>query len=248
MRKFKFGIVLSVVGSVVMGISGCSISRGESAVSQTAIPTQAITIEETEEPRAQTTQTPATGQVKGKGKLTKSTYENEFMDLKFKLPKGFVMASEEQIKSLLESQGADVTDANESYEMLAYEEGTGANAIVFTIEEPNAGVSCAQYFKQITEQFATQNKLVNILDGIKEVTQWGHEYTTMDLELKINGVNCIERYCCRKINNLFVCVILASKETGNFDKMMQGFSKYGKVATETPEETVMPELSIAVHP
>ena len=90
--------------------------------------------------------------------------------------------------------------------------------------------------------------LGNILDDIKEVTQWGHEYTTVDFELNINGVKCVDRYCCRKINNLFVCVILASKETGNFDKMMQGFSKYGKVATETPEETVMPELSIAVHP
>ena len=83
--------------------------------------------------------------------------------------------------------------------------------------------------------------LGNILDDIKEVTQWGHEYTTLDFELNINGVKCVDRYCCRKINNLFVCVIFSAKESGDFDKMMQAFSKYGKAATEMPEESVKPE-------
>lgn len=206
MKSLRKGICITMLACIVGGMIGCS-SQGRA--------TAATQIDKTYT----------------KGTVTESTYESEFLDLKFKAPKGGIILKEEQMEELKhQSQQiiGDSTKANKSvYELVTYAEDQSTNVNI-TTTEVTSNVTTRQFVEQTKESVKAMKNIKYTCGDTKEVDMWGHEYCYAEFSLEYSSVKMQQRCYCRKINNQMVAIILTYKdedqETG--EKLLKGFSQY----------------------
>jgi hypothetical protein len=167
-----------------------------------------------------------------RGTLTENSFESKYLDIKFTLPQGFLMATEEDILQMM-GIGADITGANKKilelttvYEMMA-SAATGAPNVILMIEKPLlSSITIEQYFDAVKKGLLKVDSLDYAIDDqITSVEVAGYSYKQMTAGLP--SLNILQNYIFRKQGGRMIGFITTySLETKqDLDILMGGFSK-----------------------
>ena len=167
-----------------------------------------------------------------RGKLTENGFESKFLNIKFTLPKGFVMATEEDMLRMM-GIGADITGANKKiielttvYEMMA-SAVTGYPNVIIMVEKPIlSNITEEQYIDALKTGLLSVSAMdYEIDDQITSVEIAGNNYKQLSANLP--SMNIIQNYLIRKQDGRVIAFITTySKGTEQeFEILMNGFSK-----------------------
>jgi len=174
-----------------------------------------------------------------RGVWANSVFTNDFAGFKFTLPDGWVVASDEEIATLIgvssemmTARGAEVSsemlEYTTIYDMLVSNPETNANIILMyeNLAMHTGGVLINEqmYFEAMLKQMESVDMGYTFSD-IGDATVAGAAYKSLAGNLSDYGVT--QMYYARKIGN-FMVVIMATapiSDTGAIDRMMNNFSK-----------------------
>jgi len=167
-----------------------------------------------------------------RGKLTENGFESKYLDIKFTLPEGFVMATEEDMLQMM-GIGADVAGVDKKiielttvYEMMA-SAITGQPNVIVMVEKPLlSNITVEQYLDALKTNLLSVTALdYEFDDQITSVEIAGNEYKQFSAALP--SMNIIQNYFCRKQGGRIIAFIntysLDTKQ--DLDILMGGFSK-----------------------
>ena len=167
-----------------------------------------------------------------RGILTETSFESKYLDIRFTLPEGFVMATEEDMLRMM-GIGADITKANKKivelttvYEMMASAATGYPNVIVMVEKAPFFNITIEQFldaFKQNLLDVKTMDYVID--DQITSVEVAGYDYKQLTVSLP--SLNLFQNYIVRKKDNRMIAFITTySLETKQeLEILMNGFSK-----------------------
>jgi hypothetical protein len=124
-----------------------------------------------------------------RGTLTSTTFESEYLNLKFTLPDGFTMATEDEMKKM-SSKGAQVMEMNSElfnsamenmvYEMQAVSTGGYPNVIVMAEKLQLQNMTIDSYVDALKQQLTNVKSIKYTINTGKEKTSIaGQDYTTL---------------------------------------------------------------------
>lgn len=154
-----------------------------------------------------------------KGILTASSYESEFIGVRYTLPSGWALASESE---LLQISNA----SNVYWEMQAFNSLDGSNVIVGVEKLPTKNITESMYMNSFKNSLQN-NSQITVTD-IKEdgtCTIAGKEYKVISYTVVQNGMSCTQSFCYRKINTYIVAFAVTSIGT-NKSEILSSFVKY----------------------
>ena len=173
-----------------------------------------------------------------KGSFTETEFASQYLDLKFILPEGFVMATEEEMREMM-GLGSEIMDLDSDlveyamlttvYEMMALNIDGSTNVIVFSEKLSLRNITVEQYFavlkSQLQEIFGME---CEIDDDIVSVEIAGCNYEQMTVSVSVNGVDILQQYVLRKIDDRMVGFLTTTThgEEDVLSTLMEGFSKY----------------------
>ena len=181
-----------------------------------------------------------------KGSLSDTGFESEYLDLRFTLPDGFVMATEEELQALLEqdfeqkaliaqstlptgrlraARGSNNTDF--VYEMKVTAANWGVTVTVCT--EIRVYETTEQYFagtKQLLQRLSDYNYTTD--DEITTVEIAGYSYEKMTFSTVVHGYRIIQKQLVRTLDNRVVVFTITSMSgtDDELDTLMAGFSQF----------------------
>jgi len=167
-----------------------------------------------------------------RGKLKENGFESKFLDIKFTLPEGFVMATEEDMLQMM-GIGADIAGVDKKivelttvYEMMA-STITGYPNVIVMVEKPLlSNITIEQYFDAVKTSLLSLNNMdYAVEDEITSVEIAGYDYEQMTASLP--SLNIFQNYIFRKQSGRMIGFIttysLNTKQ--ELDILMGGFSK-----------------------
>jgi hypothetical protein len=167
-----------------------------------------------------------------RGTLTENSFESKYLDIKFTLPEGFLMATEEDMLRMM-GISADITGVNKKiielttvYEMMASTFIGYPNVIVMVEKPLLSNITMEQYFEAVkTSLLALDNMDYVIDDEITSVEIAGYDYKQMTANLPISGV--YQNYMFRKQGGRMIGFITTYtlNTVQELDILMGGFSK-----------------------
>jgi len=173
-----------------------------------------------------------------KGVLTETSFESEFIGIRFILPEGFVMATAEDIDEMmgigaeiagLDQKTVDYANLTTVYEMMASSPTGSPNVIVLAEKLVLRGITEDQYIKTLKEQLLSLSAMdYSFDDEITSVNIAGKEYKKLTVSANANGVDIMQNYIIRKADNRMVGFITTYTDdnTEALDELMSGFSAY----------------------
>ncbi|MCL2175575.1 MAG: hypothetical protein FWB73_05980 [Treponema sp.] len=149
-----------------------------------------------------------TADIYEKGVLTDTSFESKYLGIKFSLPAGYVMETQENL-----------------YEMMAVEP-SGRSSVIVCVENPIlSGLTIEQYLNTLKDgllaQDALEYKLVNDMTSVKIMEE---DYEQMTFVLPSAG--CYQKYSVRKYNGRLIYIIVTYYTEDQLDTLMNGFSAY----------------------
>ena len=173
-----------------------------------------------------------------KGTFTETEFSSEYLSLRFSLPEGFVMATEEEINEMM-GLGADALGIDSAlveyaelttvYEMTAISVDGSTNVIVFSEKLGLRNITVEQYFTALKAQLQEMPNAEYIIDDeIITVEIAGKAYEQMTASTSAYGVDMVQQYMMRKIDNRMVGVVTTcTPDTEDIlNTLMEGFSAY----------------------
>jgi len=167
-----------------------------------------------------------------RGVLTENGFESKFIDLKFNVPEGFMMATEEYMLQMM-GIGAEITGADKKiielttvYEMMASAATGYPNVIVMVEKAPFFNITIEQFldaFKQNLLDVKTMDYVID--DQITSADIAGYNYKQMAASLPSLGL--FQKMSIRKKGNRFIGLVgTYSLDTEQeLELLMSGFSK-----------------------
>jgi len=174
-----------------------------------------------------------------KGILTSTTYESEFLNLKFTAPEGVKLATEEEMKStinqstqLLKSESLNVDAAvdNSVIEMYAYYGDRNPNVILMT-EKLQSRMTAEKYIETLKQQLAGIKTIqYEVTTGKGSATIAGQEYATLSATATYASISMTQEYYIRIQDGRVVSFIITftSDTTDKKDALLSAFTEYGK--------------------
>lgn len=172
-----------------------------------------------------------------KGVMTETGFESEYLNLKFTLPEGFVMATEEEINSMmdigadamgLDGTSVDYTKLSTVYEMMAVG-STGVPNVSLAVEKlALSNMTVDQYLDALKSQLSNLSNVNYEFRDITSVEIAGQEYKKLDMKVELNGGTMLQSYILRKDNDRMVAFVTTNLE-GNEEELnalMAAFSEY----------------------
>jgi hypothetical protein len=167
-----------------------------------------------------------------RGKLTETGFESKYLDIRFTLPEGFVMATEEDMLQMM-GIGADIAGVNKKivelttvYEMMV-SAVTGNPNVILIVEKPLfSNITTEQYFDALKTNLLNLNTRDYVIDDqITSVEIAG--YTYKQLNASLPSLALLQNYIVRKQGNRMIGFIITyTLETKqNLEILMTGFSK-----------------------
>jgi len=173
-----------------------------------------------------------------KGTLTNTTFESEYLDLKFTLPEGYVLATEAEMKER-SAQGAQLAqfDSNaydDAMENTVHEmqtaSATGNPNIIILVEKTSIGISNVDaYIVNLKQQLANIKEIkYEIEAAIEEITFVGKSYKKVAANAEFDEVKLNQEYYIRKQDNRIVSIIISftSDTKEQKDQLLSAFSSY----------------------
>jgi hypothetical protein len=167
-----------------------------------------------------------------RGILTDTSFESEYLDIKFYLPEGFVMATEEDILQMM-GIGADISGVNKEivklttvYEMMASAPIGYPNVIVMAERLILSNMTAEQYFNALKTNLLNVDAMdYEFNNQITSVEIAGQEYKQMSASLP--SWNIFQDYIFRKQGNRMVGFITtySSDTKEEMELLLDGFSK-----------------------
>ena len=176
-----------------------------------------------------------------KGLLTETGYESRYLDIRFTVPEGFLMATQDDINAMM-NIGAEVVGLNEMlidyanlatvYEMMVSTPIGTPNVVVYVEKLMLSNMTVEQYFEAFRLQLYILTELTEInyefSDEIVFTDIAGQSYKQFTAEMRMAGQSLIQRFFMRKIDNRIVCI--TATYTPNTEEaviaLMQEFKKY----------------------
>ncbi|MCL2411607.1 MAG: hypothetical protein FWC97_08195 [Treponema sp.] len=167
-----------------------------------------------------------------RGILTETGFESKYLDIRFTLPEGFIMATEEDMR-LMMGIGADITGANTNfvnmttvYEMMASAPVGLPNVILMVERLILSNITTEQYFDILKNNLSDIDTIdYEFGDQITSVEIAGQIYK--QLSASIPGWDVFQNYTFRRQGNRMVGFIttysLDTKE--ELEILMNGFSR-----------------------
>ena len=169
-----------------------------------------------------------------KGILTEKSFESKYLRMRFSLPAGYVMGTEEDLNRMMDI-GADITGTSKLqidyaklttvYEMMAMEPSGRSSVVIYSENPVLSGLTVAQYFDALKEglfaQAALDYKLVNDVSSVR-ITEEDYEQMTFLL----SNLGCYQSYSIRKLDSRFIGIIVTYYTEDQLDTLMNGFSAY----------------------
>lgn len=242
MKQRTFSLILAALLFAALG-AGC---KAPAAPDPTAAPTEAPAVAPASEPTAEPTPEPTTEPTPEPtsepdpnyvaGTRTETTYESQWLGLRYTLAEDMVMTTDEEINALMDL-GADVLELDESgkqiidfakvalvYEMMAVSTDGSRNIQIIAEKPALANMTAEQYIALM------QTQLPSILEGVSLAEPTASEllgvtYQTLDYSMEITGgltLSC--RYMLRKQGDRMVSIILTAVDTAAIDAMLEGFA------------------------
>jgi len=225
-------IILSM--SLVMVLSGCDSKDDSKAEKSSAEDSQTVDADSSKSEDEGNAESEDNYE---KGTLTATSFESSYLNLKFVLPEGFVMATDDEIKQS-NSAGADLMDLDkDTYELaklitvteMMASSPTGASNVMVIEEKLQLANMTSEQYLDVT---ATTLKSVEAMkyeveDDYKTVNIAGQDYLELTAKCDYNGVTIFQNYYSRKIDTRVVSIILTYSEATLADKdaFLNAFSK-----------------------
>jgi hypothetical protein len=167
-----------------------------------------------------------------RGILTETSFESKYLDIKFTLPEGFVMATEEDMLQMM-GIGADITKVNKKiielttvYEMMA-SAAVGYPNVSVMVEKPLlSNITIEQYFDVLKKNLLKVKNMDFVIDDqITSVEIAGYNYKQVSASL--SGSSVLQNYIFRKQGGRMIGFIITytSDTEQELDILMSGFSK-----------------------
>lgn len=174
-----------------------------------------------------------------KGILTDSSFESEFIGLKFALPEGMIMATQEDMDSMVDfggeiiykdkaSEVLDYAKANSVYEMMAVSADQKVNVMVVIEKLPLSNMTVDQYITSLKTQLEGTGLGYVISDETTTYTVGGQDFTALSTEVESAEVKMTQVYAVRKEGNRIIAFIFTTAEgnTQQHEQLVAAFTPY----------------------
>jgi hypothetical protein len=170
-----------------------------------------------------------------RGILTETSFESKYLDIRYTLPEGFVMATEEDLLQLM-GIGTSITGVNKKiielttvYEMMA-SAAIGYPNVSIIVEKPLlSNLTIEQYFNILkTNLLKIKTMDYEFDDQVTSVELAGYDYK--QLSARLPSSNVFQNYLYRKQGGRMIGIITTySLDTKQeLEILMNGFSKLTK--------------------
>lgn len=154
-----------------------------------------------------------------KGTLTATSYESEFIGVKYTAPDGWALASEAELSKM-------PTDVKTTWEMQAFSSLDGSNVMIAAEKLPTSNMTESMYISSLINTL--KNNTMITATNIKEDGSTiiaGEEYKILTYTGTQNGISYTQTFYLRKINTHMIAVTITSTGTSNED-ILSSFVKY----------------------
>ena len=172
-----------------------------------------------------------------KGIMTETGFESEFVGVKFAIPEGFVMATEEEISKFMDI-GADALGVDGKivdyaklstvYEMVASAPPGKPNVSVIVEKLSLSNMTEEQYMTAAkTQMLALTNADYELVDESEEEIA-GQTYKKLIFNVDLAGMKLMQNYLARKVNDRMVVftVTYTAETKDEIETLMKSFTKY----------------------
>jgi hypothetical protein len=167
-----------------------------------------------------------------RGKLTETGFESKYIDIKFTLPEGYIMATEEDMLERM-GIGADIIGVEKKvvelttvYEMMA-SMFTGYPSVIITVEKLlYSNITTEQYLEVLRTTLLNVDIMNYEIDNqFTSVNLAGYNYS--QLSSSIPRLNVFQNYLVRKQGNRMIGFVITytSDTEQELETLMNGFSK-----------------------
>ena len=231
--------LLLTAGLLAALLAGCSQTASTSSAPASEAPSAS---EPEPSPSAEPTPEPTPSEAPAAGEYTPGTrtdtgYESEALGLQFTLGENMVMASDEEINSLM-GQAADLMyedpETGEQildtaqltvvYEMMAADVTTGSNAIIAAEKLPLANLTEEQYIAAMEQQMAQTTMSIDFGEP-SPVTLGNTEFLSLQYETDAgNGAVMQQNMLLKKIGDRMMLITLSAPDQAGLDALLACFA------------------------
>ena len=174
-----------------------------------------------------------------KGILTETTFESESLNLKFQLPDGYVMATQEDLDNILDDSCelvfqdenktvVDYLKMNTFYEMMAANSSYYPSVMIISEKPTLSNMTMDQYIENQKKQLQSLDLDYAIEDEVKDYTLLEEEYKELNLSSELPTISVYQRYLIRKVGNRFVALIISytDDQENEVETLLDSFSTY----------------------
>ena len=174
-----------------------------------------------------------------KGTVTDTSFSSEYLNLRFEVPQGYIMAANEDLDALLQF-GSDIvfadTDqkiidyamANIVYEMMASSQNGLPNVQVFVEKLRLRNMTVDQYMDALKQQLSGLDGFNYSFEDVKTTQFVGESYSMLSSVMQSGGMEIKQEYRFRKEDDRIICIIVTFNEEtiAEKDELLNIFSSY----------------------
>lgn len=170
-----------------------------------------------------------------KGILTDTSYESQFLNLRFELPDGYIMATEDDLKTMIAASNAlvgidvgDYDDLATVYEMTVQHFSGNPNVMVMAEKLIPATTSVSKYLEVLKEQLTDMPNMNYSFKETSEATIAGQTYTKLTALVDVFGSAMTQDYYLRKQGNRMIVLVFSytDEATSEMQGLLNTFTAY----------------------
>ncbi len=173
-----------------------------------------------------------------RGIVSETGYESEWMGLRFTAPEGFIMATEDELLSLMgmskemlsedfNSLQLKYAEMSSIYEFMCVAPDQSANINVASEKLMLSNITEEQYVEVLKTQLANLAAMdITIDDKAETATLGGIDFTKLTSKVQYEGNSMYQEYYLRKHNGKMIVMAVTYTDEAAKDKIMNGFGAY----------------------
>lgn len=169
-----------------------------------------------------------------KGTVTDTTFESEYLNVKYTLPENYTMVSQEEMDQIMQS-AAEVVYTDDKmidyaksvlvYEFMAKnEKNDNINISLENLKGKKVGVD--EYVEFSKKQLTNSGLPYTYDDETTKETLAGNDYTVLKAHVEYNGISLDQDLYIRKIGDRMMSLIFSYQSEDELQKMKDSISPY----------------------
>ncbi len=171
-----------------------------------------------------------------KGTLTDTSFESKYLNLKFDLPEGYTMFTEQQLFEKLKRDSKlvlgdlnedefDYVNARLVYEMVAKSTANTPSIIISIEKLDSSDITEQEYLSFLKENIKDYIDLATVNKEDKTVELAGQNYLSNEFEYDVSGQKVMQDYYLRRIDRRMVQIIITyTEDSANKDILINSLS------------------------